>query len=214
VPPEASAAASTPVLGKTELLLGAQATSVRLLATLKEIAAQAGPQDIFVLAASTHGSIEDGQYVLYGSNFKDPNSPEGLVTTPALLAALRAIPAQRQIVFLDTCNAGQLDTVLAGVYDARVTLLARNIGLHVLAATQTDEEANDREEGNGLFTHVLLKGVRSGQADANNDGRVSIRELARHGQTAAAQLSVTGNRVRQTPVTTSVGEDFDFLRSR
>ena len=88
------------------------------------------------------------------------------------------------LVTLDCCYSGA-----AGAQMTRGSIAAPlqagrggapdGTGLYILAAadaTETAKEAN----GLGVFTHHLVQGIRTGAADTDHDGRITVSELAEH----------------------------------
>ena len=61
--------------------------------------------------------------------------------------------------FLDTCQSGEVDTIISGLYDARISVLAKALGMHIFAGAKTYQDALDDYQGNGLFTHFILIGI-------------------------------------------------------
>ena len=108
----------------------------------------------------------------------------------------------------DTCHAGGLNSLARGLYDARLAVLARNMGLHIFASAGAAEEAIDGYQGNGLFTHALLKGLRSEAADSNRDGRISVSELGRYASSETARIARSNFRHAQQPMVMSYGKDW------
>ena len=82
------------------------------------------------------------------------------------------------------------------------------MGLHIFACASAAEEAIDGHQGNGLFTHTLLKGLRSGAADANGDKQVSVSELGRYASRETARIAQGTFRHAQQPVAMSYGKDW------
>ncbi len=75
--------------------------------------------------------------------------------------------------------------------------------MHILAGSKTYQQAIDNYEGNGFFTHFLLKAF-AGKADLNSDRKVSVMEVNPYllrSMKAASQ----GN---QEPLIRNFGRDF------
>jgi hypothetical protein len=66
-------------------------------------------------------------------------------------------------------------------------VLAHNVGLYIFAYASAAEEALDGYQGNG--PHTLLKGLRSGAADANGDKQISVSELGRYARRETARIA-------------------------
>lgn len=95
---------------------------------------------------------------------------------------LRTLRAQRMVVFLDACHSTGVAT--PGARDLAVTVaphydrLAEGEGRVVIAASKPEQRSwEDAKLQHGIFTFHLLEALR-GKADANNDGYVSIQEVA------------------------------------
>ncbi|MGB5065579.1 MAG: hypothetical protein WBQ37_17750, partial [Candidatus Competibacter sp.] len=115
--------------------------------------------------------------------------------------------ALSQLYVLDTCHAGGLDYVISGLYDARISVLAHKMGLHLFAGTSSLQNALDGYQGNGLFTHTLLTGLRNNPAaDSNKDHAVSIAEL---GAFSKDYTKIIGKTIHfeQTPLIVNFGQD-------
>ena len=75
--------------------------------------------------------------------------------------------------------------------------LRRTTGANVITASGGMEFvfAEENEEvGNGLFTHCVLKGIRSGEGDGDGDGEVTVSELYTFVRGSLRELSA-GNQV-------------------
>ena len=163
--------------------------------------------DLFI---ATHGVFDGGTYALVTHDYDGTLGPASTINAGEIIDISKRIPAQRQLLLLDTCHSGGLDGTLAGLYDARMSLIARNVGLHTFASAGTLQEALDGFEGNGLFTHVLLQGLRAGDADANKDRTVTVFELGDYArQTVPGLARKVGHR--QTPLIMKFGRDLPLM---
>jgi hypothetical protein len=95
------------------------------------------------------------------------------------------IPAERVIMFLDTCYSGyaggrtfaRQQVRAGGVTEQFLDRLTRSKGRVIITASGPNEVALELPEvGHGLFTHYLLEGL-DGRADRNRDGIVTVSEL-------------------------------------
>jgi hypothetical protein len=89
---------------------------------------------------------------------------------------LKGLPTLRNIFILDTCQSGGIAPIVTGLYDSRISVLSKSLGIHILAGAKTEQGAIDNYKGNGLFTHFVLEGLK-GAADTNNDKQVFILEM-------------------------------------
>ena len=185
------------------------ATRERFLRTFDELAHTLKPTDIFLWLVASHGTLDSAaQYGIIPHDWDGKPDPRSLVSASEILEALRKLPPLTQFFVFDTCHAGGLNSLARGLYDARLAVLARNMGLHIFACASAAEEAIDGHQGNGLFTHTLLKGLRSGAADANGDKQVSVSELGRYASRETARIAQGTFRHAQQPVAMSYGKDW------
>lgn len=184
-----------------------QATRAGLDAALADLQREVRSNDILVWYVASHGTLDNN--AAYGIVLQDWDGKEredSLFSTNDILEATRRIKAFNQLVILDTCHAGGASSLVRGLYDARLAVLARNMGLHIFASASATEEALDGYEGNGLFTHTLLKGLRTGVADKNADRVVTVKELGEYARRETMGLSQK-IRLNQEPLLMNFGKD-------
>jgi len=188
------------------------------MSKLKDLAEKALPQDVFVLFIASHGMLDSsGQYSFAAYDTKCVDSQctqlQGHITSTDLLEASKKIKAMTQLLILDTCHSGGLDYKLSGLYDARMSVLAKNMGLHLFASAQATDVALDGKPGtNGLFTSKLLEGIL-GAARKNEKGNISIMTLGDYAKTKTAeQISFkeknAGGVIQQMPLIQHFGKDY------
>ncbi len=85
--------------------------------------------------------------------------------------------------------------------------LRRGTGAVVISSASGNEYALEGEQWkNGVFTYALLNGLKSGKADANHDGTVSVGELQAYMIEEVRRLTAGG----QNPTVRRENLDFDF----
>lgn len=164
-------------------LFDVKATRAGILQALSDIARRAKPSDTFVCFLSGHGLMDQtGAYSFAPYDVRCDNARcsqfSGQFSSADLMERIKDIKAMTQLVILDTCHAGGFDANRSALYDARITTLAKNMGMHLYASTRAAELASDGlANENSLFTRLLIQGLKSRDADTNQDGKVSIVEL-------------------------------------
>jgi uncharacterized caspase-like protein len=100
------------------------------------------------------------------------------------------IKSLSQLLIFDTCHAGGVDNIIGGLYDARMSVMAKKMGLHIYASAGGTQTALDGYKGNGLFTHALLDSMRAGRTtDTNHDKEVSVAELGEQAKQETMDIS-------------------------
>jgi hypothetical protein len=153
-------------------------------------------QDTLFVYLTGHG-VKDHDGNLY---FALRDTDRDLLRTTALSADLLGAilndsPARSQILMLDCCYSGAMARALRPKGSGDVDLVGSfggGRGRVVLAASSAIEQAWEGEQGS-VYTHAVVDGITSGQADLNHDGRITAAELHGH---VVDRLRVEG---RQTP---------------
>lgn len=166
-----------------ETVLNENATAQGIAAAFNSVAAKVGADDVFIFYLSGHGtSYTDGDYYFIPQDFRYRNSesiPQSAISKHFITEQLSKIRAQKSIILLDTCNSGAfISTAQRGMAEkTAIDRLSRATGQATIAASSDTQSAMEGYEGHGIFTYVVLEAL-SGNADANNDGYVSLSELS------------------------------------
>ncbi|MBI5208734.1 MAG: caspase family protein [Elusimicrobia bacterium] len=190
-----------------ELLADERATKPAILAKIDELSAKARPTDGFILFAAGHGVLLQNQYYLLTHDFDGAFAAGGMLSSNEIVEMSKKIKSLSQLLIFDTCHAGGVDTIVSGLYDARMSVLAKKMGLHVYASANSIQAALDGYQGNGLFSAALLEGLSERrEADADGDGSIGREEL---GEYARARTEAISGRLgrSQTPLIISFGKD-------
>lgn len=143
--------------------------------------------DLLVLYFSGHGVRDDHGHLYLA--LKD--TERGLLTGTALEASfiteqMDRCHSKRLVLMLDCCHSGAFDHGTKGVIGASVGTAAafegNGFGRVVLTATDSTQYAWEGDSiiggaENSLFTHFLIQGLKTGDADRNQDGVITIDEL-------------------------------------
>ena len=95
---------------------------------------------------------------------------------------LAALPAKDVVVMLDSCFSGAGGRSVIGkgmrpmVLSVENPLLAKGKVVVLAASGGGQVSSTFNQQSHGLFTYFFLKGLQ-GEADANRDGRIELREL-------------------------------------
>ncbi len=196
--------ASRTLFEKVSVEVLTDASKLQFLKSLNRMVRGVHPEDVFLFYAASHGVAQDDLYYLFTSGFDGTTlDGETSISSVELMEFSRTIPSLRQIYLLDTCQAGGAGAFVLGLYDSRISVLARALGMHILAGSKTYQQAIDNYGGNGFFTHFLLKAF-AGKADLNSDGKVSIMEVNPY----LLRSMKAASQGKQEPLIRNFGRDF------
>ncbi len=184
-----------------------EATKANIIGKIDELARLIKPNDSFILCAAGHGVLLQNQYYMLTHDFNGQVSDKNVISSNEIVEMSKKIKSLSQLFIFDTCHAGGVDTIVSGLYDARMSVLARKMGLHIYASASDKQAAMDGYKGNGLFTYALLDGLNNNrQADKNKDGKVSIVGLGEYSKKMTMNISRQIGH-EQTPLIINFGKD-------
>jgi uncharacterized caspase-like protein len=165
------------------------------------------PQVSFILFVAGHGVLLQNQYYMLTHDFDGRVSDDSMISSNEIVEMSKKIKSLSQLFIFDTCHAGGVDTIVSGLYDARMSVLAKKMGLHIYASASDKQSAMDGYKGNGLFTYTLLDGLSNKkEADKNNDSMISLVELGGYAKQTTAEISKRIGHA-QTPLIINFGKD-------
>ncbi len=189
------------------LLTDKEATKANIQSNISMLAKIIKPADSFILFVAGHGALLQNQYFMLTHDFDGAISDNSMLSSNEIVEASKQIRSLSQLFIFDTCHAGGVDYIVSGLYDARMSVLAKKMGLHIYASANDKQAALDGYKGNGLFTYTLLTGLNNKkEADKNNDGAVSLVELGGYSKQATADISKEIGH-SQTPLIINFGRD-------
>ncbi len=185
---------------------------LNLIRTLRNVA----QQDIAVIYLAGHGVSIDNEWYFVPHEIEHPDKPKQLkrkgLSSVELKKEIEAIAANRVFLIIDACHSGGALTPIKDFQGMKAfRMMARSVGVHILAATDRDQFAVELARlKHGIFTFSLLKGLE-GQADKKQgDGAVSVQELMHYVETTVPVLSRRYANYAQFPTAHSRGYDFDI----
>ena len=193
-------------------LVNEQATKVAIQGRIDELARTIRATDSFILFVAGHGILLQNQYYMLTADFDGTADSRSMISSNELVEMSKKIKSLSQLFIFDTCHAGGVDSIVSGLYDARMSVLAKKMGLHIYASASSLQEAQDGYQGNGLFTYTLLDGLNNKKgADRNNDNTVSLVELGEYAKQATTDISKKNGHA-QTPLIINFGKDSPLYR--
>ncbi|MFN5991099.1 MAG: caspase, EACC1-associated type [Dolichospermum sp.] len=140
--------------------------------------------DLLLLYFSGHGLInDDGNFYFSTSSTKKKNAsflPYLAVAASYVHECMKKSKSKRKVVILDSCFSGAFSQGMTAKDGGFI-----NIGQHlggqgtaILTASTSTQYAYE-EEGSefGIYTRYLVDGIKTGAADKDGDGSISIDEL-------------------------------------
>ena len=196
-------------------LVNEQASKQNILATIEKLALQIKHGDSFVFFNASHGLLLQSQYYIVTSNFDGRLDTSGsLISSNEIVEVSKKIKSLSQLFIFDTCHAGGVDTIVSGLYDARMSVLAKKMGLHIYASAGSVQTALDGYKGNGLYTHTLLTGLNNGKTvDKEKSGTVTVKSLGIYSKEMTTELSGKLGHP-QTPLIINFGKDSKLFEVR
>lgn len=173
-------------------------------AAIGDFCADRGPNDLILLYFSGHGIVDSqGRLYLAAKNTVYERPKGRAIFSQFITDTMDDSRSKRQILILDCCHSGAFYRGAKGVTGQKAvtetTFEGKGFGRVVLTATDATQYAweNDRVIGeavNSVFTHYLIHGLKSGAADMDNDGQITIDELYDY-----VYQQIVGNSIPQTP---------------
>jgi hypothetical protein len=159
-----------------------KAQAMRL--AVEEFLTDRRPDDLVLVYLSCHGLVDARRRLYFAARdtLKSRLASSG-VEAHWLLEQLEDCRARRQVVVLDCCFSGAFARGAKGDTDVALgeRLLGQGRGRVVLTASRGTEYSfeGDPTEGRSsgsVFTTALVSGITSGEADADDDGHISVDE--------------------------------------
>jgi hypothetical protein len=158
-----------------------------VMPALEQVLGTVTQNDLMLLFYAGHGKLDrSGRLCLATADTQE----SALYSTSIPAAELRNVIANSScgavVLLLDCCYSGAAGREFTrGSVVEQLKLMQETQGLHVLTATtgyQTARELQSEPGGPvmGKFTHAIAEGVKSGSADSDNDGLITLYELRRY----------------------------------
>lgn len=198
-------------------VINEKAQQIRL--AIEDFLSDRRPDDLLLIYLSCHGLIDTRRRLYFAARdtIKNRLASSG-VESFWLLDQLEDCRARRQIVILDCCFSGAFARGSKGDDDLGLgeRLVGEGRGRVVLTASRSSEYSFEGEPLGGedgargsVFTSALIEGIRTGQADADKDGTISVDDAY-----AYAFDQVRGTGTQQTPQRWLYGAEGSIILAR
>jgi hypothetical protein len=178
-------------------------------------------QDLLFLYFSGHGILDRRRnlYLAAKDTQHDLLRSTG-VPVDFIRREMDGSPSQSQVLVLDCCYSGAVltgakaATAIGEHVDVEMALRGSGAGRAILTASDSTQFAweGDRVVGTmnrSLFTHFLVEGLESGEADTDGDGTITLDEWYRY-----AHDRVISHQADQTPTKSIIGQRGELIIAR
>jgi hypothetical protein len=172
------------------------------------------PDDLVLLYFSGHGVLDGrGSLFLALKDTQTESLNATAISSSFISYEMDNCRSKRQILILDCCNSGAFARGTKGEQKAvtESTFEGSGSGRVVLTASDSTQFAFEgdqviKQSELSLFTHFLLEGLKTGEADRNNDGKVSLDEWYDY-----SYSKVTASTPQQIPHKWSYNQQGDLV---
>jgi len=168
---------------------------------LSRFLARAAEQDTLLIYLACHGLRDsDGHLYLSAADTDTQDLPATAIPAEFIGGLMRRSPAGRAVLILDCCFSGAATAAMSSPHlvDLGQMGWGQGIGRAIITATSAEEYAWERSsapfrpyEGvaGTAFAEAITEGLRTGAADLDGDGRVSVGELYEYLQRRMARAA-------------------------
>jgi len=191
-----------------------QATKENITAKLKQLE-NINPQDAVLIYLAGHGENINDKWYFIPYELTYPEREEDVktkgISSDELAGYIKSIKAQKILMLIDACKSGAVLIAFRGFEDRKaLSQLSRSTGVHIVAASTKDQFAAEvKELGHGVFTYILLEGLK-GKA-AGKGETVTVLKLMGYIQEQLPEITKKYKQEAQYPVVDSKGMDFPLV---
>ena len=194
-----------------------QATKQGIASKLKQLE-NSQPQDAVLIYLAGHGeNINDKWYFIpheltYPEREADVKAKG--ISSDELSGYIKNIKAQKILLLIDACKSGAVLIAFRGFEDRKaLSQLSRSTGVHIIAASTKDQFASEvKELGHGVFTYILLEGLK-GKAVGKGE-TITVRKLMGYIEEKLPEITKKYKQEAQFPVVDSRGMDFPLVMTK
>lgn len=170
---------------------------------LNEVLNQATKDDFVLIYYSGHGKLDrSGRLHLTTSDTRLDVLGATSIAWPRVVDYLRDAYTTKVAVLLDCCYGGAAGASFRSTVEDQIQQATQARGTYVMTAATSTELAREKEQDEyGLFTKHVIEGIKTGDADLDGDGQISMDDLYRYVQEhlreeGGQQPTMTGIDVR------------------
>lgn len=135
--------------------------------------------DLLLFYFSGHGVTDDRRdFYFSGTSTSKDALPPTAVSSVYVHDLMYRSRSQHQVAILDCCHSGAFPKGMKAKDIDTVDIKLGGVGQAILTATDSSQYAFEQEGFElSLYTHFLVEGLKTGAADRDEDGDVSVDEL-------------------------------------
>jgi len=187
-----SAVLGDPAIGEFTVEVARNEPSHVVQARIEDFFLDANPPDLLLLHFSCHGvKSESGELYFAATNTRPSRLGSTAVAADFVQRCMRTSRSRSVVLFLDCCYGGAFSRGAAVRATGSVDVLGSfpsdqlgGRGRGVITASSSmeyafegDQLADDHAQKPSVFTHALVEGLTTGDADRDEDGLISLNEL-------------------------------------
>jgi tetratricopeptide (TPR) repeat protein len=175
---------------RAQILVNERATTAAVTRAIRSFLQQAQPDDLVLIYFSGHSAPDPARpknlYFLTHDTNPDDMAGTALPMREISKSLDENLEARRVILLMDTCHSGAAGAKgpsersdAAALNRYLQELRHAKEGFAFFASSEAGEQSHEHEKwggGHGLFTHLVLEGLR-GKADSDQNGIVTLGEL-------------------------------------
>lgn len=175
------------------------------------------PDDLVLVYFSGHGILDDRGRLFLSLKDTQTNLLKATAISSTFISdEMDSCRSKRQVLILDCCHSGAFARGTKGDPKAvtEATFEGSGYGRVVMTASDSMQYALEgdqviRQTDLSLFTHFLLEGLKTGEADMDNDGHISLDEWYDY-----TYARVVAETPRQSPHRWSYNQQGDLIIAR
>lgn len=144
---------------------------------------KARENDFVLIYYSGHGKLNRAGDLYLASHNTDLDALEATsISTETIKKYIEVSRCKQIVLILDCCFSGTIGEVShRGSVDDRLQLLSKVRSTFIMtSATKIQTATEKKGDRHGVFTKHMISGIRSGEADRNGDGLITMDELYDH----------------------------------
>ena len=163
----------------TETFVFKNRPSHEILEKIETVLADAGRDDLVLIYFSGHGKTSIGPLCLATANTKMKALGSTSIPVAMIKTFFDSSDTRKKVLILDCCFSGSAGKIFTkGGLDDQLRVISEGEGTFIMTASATFQAAFEKEgDQYSLFTKHLVEGIRTGEADKDEDGLVDMQEL-------------------------------------